>query len=63
MVDKATNIVMNYTETESKVREATNDDPWGPSGTIVRYPVPAYLNVWKHRIFGQNPDMTCRISG
>ena len=32
-MDKATNIVMNYTETESKVREATNDDPWGPSGT------------------------------
>lgn len=32
MVDKATNIVMNYTETESKVRDATNDDPWGPSG-------------------------------
>ena len=32
MVDKATNIVMNYTETEAKVRDATNDDPWGPSG-------------------------------
>lgn len=32
MVDKATNLVMNYTETESKVRDATNDDPWGPSG-------------------------------
>ena len=32
MVDKATNLVMNYTETEAKVREATNDDPWGPSG-------------------------------
>uniref|UniRef100_A0A8C7JUD3 Clathrin interactor 1 n=1 Tax=Oncorhynchus kisutch TaxID=8019 RepID=A0A8C7JUD3_ONCKI len=23
---------MNYSEVESKVREATNDDPWGPSG-------------------------------
>jgi len=33
LVDKATNVVMNYTETEAKVREATNDDPWGPSGT------------------------------
>ena len=32
MVDKATNLVMNYTETEAKVREASNDDPWGPSG-------------------------------
>lgn len=26
---------MNYTETESKVREATNDDPWGPSGQLM----------------------------
>lgn len=25
---------MNYTEIESKVREATNDDPWGPTGQI-----------------------------
>ncbi|VDM09340.1 unnamed protein product [Wuchereria bancrofti] len=25
-------IVMNYTEAESKVREATNEDPWGPTG-------------------------------
>ena len=33
MVDKATNLVMNYTETEAKVREASNDDPWGPSGS------------------------------
>uniref|UniRef100_A0A8C2IAD5 Clathrin interactor 1-like n=2 Tax=Cyprinus carpio TaxID=7962 RepID=A0A8C2IAD5_CYPCA len=30
-----TNVVMNYTETESKVREATNDDPWGPSGQLM----------------------------
>ncbi|XP_052371149.1 clathrin interactor 1-like isoform X3 [Oncorhynchus keta] len=29
---KTTNVVMNYSEVESKVREATNDDPWGPSG-------------------------------
>ncbi|KAK6298068.1 hypothetical protein J4Q44_G00311230 [Coregonus suidteri] len=32
LVDKATNVVMNYSEVETKVREATNDDPWGPSG-------------------------------
>ena len=25
---------MNYTETEAQVREATNDDPWGPSGSF-----------------------------
>ncbi|XP_026773735.3 clathrin interactor 1a isoform X1 [Pangasianodon hypophthalmus] len=35
LVDKATNVVMNYSETESKVREATNDDPWGPSGQLM----------------------------
>lgn len=35
LVDKATNMVMNYTEIESKVREATNDDPWGPSGQLM----------------------------
>ncbi|XP_062856624.1 clathrin interactor 1a [Trichomycterus rosablanca] len=35
LVDKATNVVMNYSENESKVREATNDDPWGPSGQIM----------------------------
>lgn len=35
LVDKATNAVMNYTEIESKVREATNDDPWGPSGQLM----------------------------
>lgn len=26
---------MNYTEVESKVREATNDDKWGPHGTVM----------------------------
>ncbi|KAI3388781.1 hypothetical protein SNEBB_005222 [Seison nebaliae] len=30
--DKITNVVMNYTEAECKVREATNDDAWGPHG-------------------------------
>lgn len=33
--DKVTNVVMNYTEVESKVREATNDDQWGPHGTVM----------------------------
>ena len=23
---------MNYTEAETKVRDATNDEPWGPTG-------------------------------
>ena len=26
---------MNYSEIESKVREATIDDPWGPSGQLM----------------------------
>jgi hypothetical protein len=26
--DQAKNVVMNVTEMESKVREATNDEPW-----------------------------------
>lgn len=26
---------MNYTETEAKVREATNDDAWGPTGIFI----------------------------
>ncbi|XP_063705148.1 uncharacterized protein LOC134834428 isoform X2 [Culicoides brevitarsis] len=36
LVDKATNVVMNYTEIEGKVREATNDDPWGPTGPLMQ---------------------------
>ena len=26
---------MNYTEVEAKVREATNDEAWGPHGTLM----------------------------
>jgi ENTH domain len=46
LVDKATNIVMNYTETESKVREATNDDPWGPSGIATSLLVPSTSTIF-----------------
>lgn len=31
-----TNVVMNYTEIEGKVREATNDEPWGPTGPLMQ---------------------------
>lgn len=27
---------MNYTEIEGKVREATNDEQWGPTGQIMQ---------------------------
>ncbi|XP_049861747.1 clathrin interactor 1-like [Schistocerca gregaria] len=36
LVDKATNVVMNYTDIEAKVREATNDDAWGPTGALMQ---------------------------
>ncbi|CAB0040919.1 unnamed protein product [Trichogramma brassicae] len=36
LMDKATNVVMNYTDTEAKVREATNDDAWGPTGGMMQ---------------------------
>ncbi|PFH62802.1 hypothetical protein XA68_11814 [Ophiocordyceps unilateralis] len=33
---KAQNAVMNYTEMEAKVREATNNEPWGASTTLMQ---------------------------
>lgn len=36
LFDKATNIVMNYTETEAKVVESTNDESWGPPGRLLQ---------------------------
>ena len=27
---------MNYSEVEAKVREATNDEPWGAPGTLMQ---------------------------
>ncbi|XP_072933345.1 uncharacterized protein lqfR [Epargyreus clarus] len=32
LAEKVTNVVMNYTEVEGKVREATSDEAWGPTG-------------------------------
>ncbi|GLV44440.1 liquid facets-Related [Carabus blaptoides fortunei] len=36
IADKVTNVVMNYTEIEAKVREATNDEAWGPTGQVMQ---------------------------
>ncbi|XP_046382813.1 clathrin interactor 1 isoform X3 [Ischnura elegans] len=36
LADKVANVVMNYTEVEAKVREATNDDAWGPTGALMQ---------------------------
>ncbi|WPH01586.1 ENTH-domain-containing protein [Acrodontium crateriforme] len=35
-IRKVQNAVMNYTEMESKVREATNNEPWGASSTMMQ---------------------------
>ncbi|KAK5055254.1 hypothetical protein LTR84_013004 [Exophiala bonariae] len=35
-VRKVQNAVMNLTEMESKVREATNGDPWGASASLMQ---------------------------
>ena len=29
------NVVYNYTDAEVKVRDATSNDPWGPSGSVM----------------------------
>lgn len=42
-----TNVVMNYTEIEAKVREATNDDTWGPHGTIMAE-IARYTFTYEH---------------
>lgn len=34
-VRKAQNVVYNYTEMEARVREATNNEPWGASSTLM----------------------------
>ncbi|KAG2131770.1 hypothetical protein DEU56DRAFT_813207 [Suillus clintonianus] len=36
MYNQAKNVVLNISEMESKVREATNDEPWGASSTLMQ---------------------------
>lgn len=43
----STNVVMNYTEVETKVREATNDDAWGPHGQIMQE-IARYTFTYEH---------------
>ncbi|CAB4004049.1 Hypothetical predicted protein [Paramuricea clavata] len=45
--DKVTNMVMNYSEVESRVREATNDDTWGPHGSIMSE-IAKYTFTYEH---------------
>lgn len=38
---------MNYSEVESKVREATNDDSWGPHGSLMQE-IARYTYTYEH---------------
>ena len=42
-----TNVVMNYSEVEARVREATNDDAWGPHGAIM-HEIAQYTFTYEH---------------
>ena len=52
------NVVKNYSDAQVKVREATSNDPWGPSSTLMSeiadltYNVMAFTEimqmVWTH---------------
>ena len=42
-----TNVVMNYSEVESRVREATSDDAWGPHGAIM-HEISQYTFTYEH---------------
>jgi len=45
--EKVTSVVMNYTEVETKVREATNDDEWGPHGGLMQE-IAQYTYQYEH---------------
>ncbi|KAL8609409.1 hypothetical protein ACOMHN_019898 [Nucella lapillus] len=47
LTDKVTNVVMNYSEVETKVREATNDDSWGPHGQLMKE-IALYTFTYEH---------------
>lgn len=42
---KAQNVVFNYTDMEGKVREATNNEPWGASSTLMEQIAQATYNM------------------
>ena len=35
LIPHSKNVVYNYTDAETKVREATSNDPWGPSSAVM----------------------------
>lgn len=42
---KAQNVMFNYTEMEAKVREATNNEPWGASSTLMEQIAQGTYNI------------------
>ena len=46
-ISHRTNVVMNYSEVEAKVREATNDDTWGPHGSLMSE-ISKYTFTYEH---------------
>lgn len=44
MYTQAKNYALNISEIEAKVREATNDDPWGASSTLMQEIAQATFN-------------------
>lgn len=45
--EKVTNVVMNYTDVEIKVREATNEEAWGPHGSLMQE-IAQYTFTYEH---------------
>ena len=44
---KRTNVLYNFTEVEIKVREATNDEAWGPHGSAMQE-IAQYTFTYEH---------------
>ncbi|CCE61711.1 hypothetical protein TPHA_0B00400 [Tetrapisispora phaffii CBS 4417] len=42
---KAQNVMFNYTDMEAKVREATNNEPWGASSTLMKQIAQGTYNI------------------
>ncbi|CAH8458348.1 unnamed protein product [Schistosoma turkestanicum] len=65
LADKVTNIMMNYTEAELKVREATNDEMCCPHGRLLQkladytYTYETYLEVMSTLWKRMHPDDRC----
>ncbi|KAI0763525.1 hypothetical protein BD413DRAFT_642400 [Trametes elegans] len=57
MVNQAKNVVFNVSEMEAKVRDATNDEPWGASSTLMQEIAQGYVNHPGHHAQNFNEIM------